>query len=460
MAGSSSSNVKQLLTCLCSAVFLLIAGGPDSWARSTTEEILELLREREQLTESEYERLKARAQEEEGAGEERSLSVFWDEELVLRSADEAFSITLGGRIQNDWGYVTADNRLQILENDNSLEGFGTQLRRIGLLLTGTMYQWWEFGIGIEFSDGIFVEDAWVGVRDVAGLGFVRIGHQKEPFSLEELTSDRFVTFTERGLPNVFVPSWNTGLHLGGTGFGERMTWAAGVFEDTDASGSSAPFDDVDCLNLTGRITGLPWRTGEARLAHLGLSYSRQFRDRDESELEYAVLPESNLPDVELVDTGEFVAGDVDLVGIEAALVLGRLSLQGEYVGAFVDRREENPRFHGYYAYVSYFLTGESRSYDPATGAFGRISPSRPFVPGTGGWGGWELAMRYSFVDLEDAGINGGEERNVTLALNWYPVPNIRAMLNYVYAEVDRRVEGVGLDSDSVQVVKIRFQAEL
>jgi phosphate-selective porin OprO and OprP len=459
MSGSSWNRVCRFSVCLCSITVLIISGG-DLWARSANEEIPEILCKREQITESEYQRLKARAREEESAREGRRLSLIWDEELVLRSEEETFSITLGGRIQNDWGYVTADDRLQVLENGDSLEGFGTEIRRIGLLLTGTVYQWWEFGIGFEFSDGIFVEDAWVGVRDVAGLEFIRIGHQKEPFSLEELTSDRFTTFMERGLPNVFVPSWNTGLHGAGIGFGERMTWAAGVFEDTDESGSSAPFDDVASLNLTGRVTVLPWRASETRLAHLGLNYSRQFRDRDESEVAYAVLPESNLPDVELVDTGEFVAGDVDLVGIEAALVLDRLSLQGEYVGAFVDRRGENPKFQGYYAYVSYFLTGESRNYDPTAGIFGRITPRRPFDPGTTDWGGWEVAMRYSFVDLNDAGINGGEERNVTLAVNWYPVANIRAMLNYVYAEVDRTVGGVDLHGDSGHIVQIRFQAEM
>jgi phosphate-selective porin OprO and OprP len=396
----------------------------------------------------------------EGLDGQRLFAV-WDDGLEIRDVAKEISIGIGGRVQNDWGLITADDDLDLLHQEDSLEGFGTQIRRFGMLLEGRVYQWWEFGIGVELSGGdIFIEDAWVGVRDVAGLEFIRVGHQKEPFSLEEQTSDLFTTFMERGLPNVFVPSWNTGVHVAGTGLDRRLTWAVGLFEESDGSGSSDPFDDIESLNVTGRVTGLPWRRGETGLLHLGLSYSRQFRDREESERTYEALPETNLPDAALVDTGLFSAGDADLVGLEAAFVLGRISLQGEYMNVSISRSGENPRFHGYYVFVSHFLTGESRSYDASRGVFGRVGPIQRFDPGAGGWGAWEVAARYSFVDLDDAGIQGGEQRNVSLALNWYPNSMVRVMLNYVHAEVDRTLGEVEIDGSGADIVQIRVQMDL
>ena len=41
------------------------------------------------------------------------------------------------------------------------------------------------------------------------------------------------------------------------------------------------------------------------------------------------------------------------------------------------------------------------------------------------------------MDLNDAGITGGEIDNITAGLNWYLNPNTRMMFNYVFSQVDR-----------------------
>ena len=51
----------------------------------------------------------------------------------------------------------------------------------------------------------------------------------------------------------------------------------------------------------------------------------------------------------------------------------------------------------------------------------------------GEWGAWEIALRYSHLDLSDSGVTGGLLNDVTVGLNWYLFHNLRWFLNYVYS---------------------------
>ncbi len=103
--------------------------------------------------------------------------------------------------------------------------------------------------------------------------------------------------------------------------------------------------------------------------------------------------------------------------------------------------------------ASYFLTGEHRKYKESSGAFSRVKPKSNFLDGKGGLGAWEVAARYSEIDLNDpdAGILGGEVRDFTVGVNWHLNPNARVMLNYVMSELHH----VG-DAD---IVAMRFQVD-
>ena len=64
--------------------------------------------------------------------------------------------------------------------------------------------------------------------------------------------------------------------------------------------------------------------------------------------------------------------------------------------------------YGSYVYASYFLTGESRCYDRRVGDFKRMTPYENFwlvrTPrgASAGWGAWEAACRWSYLDLSEA----------------------------------------------------------
>ena len=124
-------------------------------------------------------------------------------------------------------------------------------------------------------------------------------------------------------------------------------------------------------------------------------------------------------------------------GGEVAGGYGSLYAQGEYFHFNVARQGlSDLDFNGGYGEVSYTLTGKSRKYSPASGAYGGISPAHPFVLG-GDWGAWELAARYSVLSLNNSTVLGGKETNYTFGVNWYPNNNMRFMLDYVVGDIDK-----------------------
>ena len=452
------SRAAVILTGVTLLAITVGIGNAAATEKSVTEQILDILKKEGKISEEKYEELSQKAREEKGA--DTDFNVFWKDGLRFESNDGNFKMQVGGRIQVDWADVNGDDPfVSDIEGEegNTLDGSGVEFRRARLFVSGTIYDTVDFKAQYDFAGGdADFKDVWLGLRKVPYVGAIRAGHQKEPFSLEEQTSSKYITFMERSLPNAFSPSRNTGLLVKNAVLDKRLTWAAGVFEDVDDTGDS--FNDFADWNATARVTGLPWYEEEGRrLLHLGLSYTHQFRDDDDTTVRFRQRPESHLTDARIVNTDRFAADDVDIVNPELALVLGPFSLQGEYFYTSVDAEMENdPTFDGYYVFGSVFLTGEHRPYSKSKGSFGRVKPKQNFHPTEGGWGAWELGVRYSSIDLSDENIMGGEADNVTVGLNWYLNPNVRWMINYVNSDVEDRVN---VDDDDLNIVQTRLQID-
>lgn len=435
------------------------AGTVGAEERRVVDELLDILRQNKQITDQQYRQLEERAEEERRRDAQPAvaapppaaataavaavptpalpkgalpLQAYWNDGFNLGTADDTFRLEIGGRIQNDWAVTTASRGLREDFGIGAVDT-GTELRRARIDLQGAVWKHVNFRVEYDFATGEAVaKDVYIGLRDVPWIQQVRAGHFKEPFSLEELTSSNDTTFLERALPNAFAPSRNTGLATFGAALDERLTWAAGVFHLTDDDGLG--FGPGDAYDLTGRLTGLPWVADDTHLLHLGLGYSHQFRD--EFELAYSQRPEAHLYPARLVNTGDIATNGVDLVNPEIALVYGPFSAQGEYMHAFVDRPgTPDADFGGFYLFASYFLTGESRPYRRSSGAFEGVKPKRNLAFDGSGWGAWEIAARFSRLDLDASGIAGGVLNDVTAGLNWYLTPNVRIMANYVYGHL-------------------------
>jgi len=120
---------------------------------------------------------------------------------------------------------------------------------------------------------------------------------------------------------------------------------------------------------------------------------------------------------------------------------------------------DDPQFWGFYLFGSYFLTGEHRNYGTRAGTFFPLQPKHNFHPRKGRWGAWELAVRFSYVDLNDKDIRGGKEANFTAGLNWYLTRKTRFMLNYIRAIVKDRETPPAVDSGRAHIFQARFQTE-
>jgi phosphate-selective porin OprO/OprP len=51
-------------------------------------------------------------------------------------------------------------------------------------------------------------------------------------------------------------------------------------------------------------------------------------------------------------------------------------------------------------------------------------------------GAWEIAARYSTVDLNDEDIEGGTEDNVSFGVNWYSQVHWRFLGNVIKVDAD------------------------
>ena len=385
---------------------------------------------------------------------ENDFRMYWEKGLRFDSTDGNFKLKLSGRIQNDWASYGDGGDFGDVED-------GIEFRRTRIALSGTIYKNLHFKAQYDFAGGdVDFKDVYVGAT-VPAFGTLRIGHMKEPFSFNELTSSKDLTFMERALPNAFSPGRNVGISWANTYLNKRLTLAAGVFKDVGNFGDDKQREEE--WAITGRIAGRPWLNEDgSRYLHLGaaLSYRNvdgpeRFRARPEAHAGGAghYVDTRTAFDSDGLDDDDLMADRTLLLGLESAVVVGPFSLAGEYMMADVNARHgyRDTHFEGYYLEGSWFLTGEHKRYKTSKAAFDKVIPRKNFsFHKGGGLGAWELATRYSSIDLNNSGIAGGKEHNITLGLNWYLNPNTKIMLNYTHAAVDSRDEGINSDLDIMQ----------
>jgi phosphate-selective porin OprO/OprP len=379
--------------------------------------------------------------------EKTTFDVKWGNGFSFASSDKQHNLKFGGRIMYDAAFFGHDSELD--DHFGDLKS-GLEFRRARFFSSGFIYNRIKYKIQFDFSGGdVVFKDVYIQLTKLPGVGNLRVGHFKEPFRIEALTSSKYITFMERSQHVPFSPERNTGLLFYNDLIKHRVGWQIGFFRNGDKQGNDKLANNGS--NITARLTGLILKDdANKRLVHLGIGYSHRSPKSDEYKV--STRPESHLAP-KLLSTGTITeVNNVNLANFELAFVTGPLSLQGEYLISKVSVKE-NPdySFSAFYGQVSYFLTGESRKYKNSYEGFNRIKPAKNFGDGNGGIGAWEVAVRYSTIDLIDGNIDGGQLNDITLGLNWYLNPATRVMTNFVLADVK--------DVGKARIFQTRFQID-
>jgi phosphate-selective porin OprO/OprP len=369
------------------------------------------------------------------------------------------NLTVNGVFQADAGWIHQDF---VSEAQYGQIQDGSDFRRARLSAKGSVTEQTNYFFQMDF--GFFgrptFTDVWLEQTNVPLLGNVRIGQWKQPFSLETVSSFRYTTFMERSvLFQPFTPFRHIGIGFYDYADDLSATWAASAFR-TGQDQFGATLSSNGGYGTAERFTCLPaWECNGKNYLHLGVGHF--FNAPPGDSINFRTIPEffvgANGPGAVgtsgqavpggsngtpfFVATGNLNVPFYNVLGSELLWVNGPISVQSEAMINLVNQSGgETAVLPGAYAQLGFFLTGEHRPYDRKAGAIDRVIPrSNLSFAGSGrnaGCGAWELAGRWSYLDLNDSGINGGTITDYTAGINWYWNPHTKMVFNYVHAVSD------------------------
>jgi len=284
----------------------------------------------------------------------------------------------------------------------------------------------EAAIGYDFAGKAWLDDF---LRySNKQIGDFRLGQFKTPVGWEEAEASTATTFMERSLP---VQATNMGRRLGVDWTYQGMPqWllALAYYSGGDLNG------DNDGNGPAAHLVFNPIKEND-EIVHLGIAASRENRSATTDGRGITTTPiarfraraEANLTSTRILDTGNLKNADsIDRAGLEGAWIHGPLLLQGEYLRFRANFSDGKATYSGggYYVSGSWVLTGESRAYQ--NGYVGTVKPA-------GEYGAFEIAARYSALDLNDAAVYGGKGHDWTIGANWYLGTHLKFQANYVRA---------------------------
>jgi phosphate-selective porin OprO/OprP len=351
-----------------------------------------------------------------------------------------------GKFMGDWDYAL------IYDFGGTTDGFASTASvggaNVGFLPGGALG-------GVENA---FL--SYTGLKPFGGKLAIEGGVMDLPYTLDESMSSNNIPFMER------AASLNTAINIAAGDFrstaGARWytdTFWAGAYVTGPATGAIHSASSINPPGTTEQFGAVARAAGQIVSGkdyslHIGGDAQWLFQPphnliANTQTLTLSDRPELRIDPTNILSTGAIagVSGS-QVYSAEAAATYGPLFLQGEYFWFNVDRNAFAPlpslKFQGGYAEAAYVLTGETRRYNAPSASYGGVSPANPFSLSGGGWGAWEIAGRYSTMDLNDRlalanGVAGGRQTIYTLALNWYINDNIRFMFDYLHGNITKQI---------------------
>lgn len=411
------------------------------------------------------------------------------------TADGQFTANIHAGAQADFAYYMQNKKGTSTGTDLSSGG---NIRRAQLSLYGKVFGDWSYNFLYDFGSPNTETPGKIlmSYLQYDGLGplAIRVGAWNQAYSVEDQLTGNDLMFLERNTPTDLIRGiagsegrLGIGAIYSGSRFFGALAYTAKKIAETGT------YDQQSAI--VGRASYMAI-DDDVRNAHLlvggGLMHVFTMADSLAAgttstttamhSLTLAATPELSVDDngTKLISTGAMGAKHFTALSGEIAGNYQNFYLQGAYNFMQVNRAatpytvysdaatssteyikaNKNNQFSAWYVQGSWIITGESKTYNPGNGTFVLPRPAHPFSLSKGDWGAWEIAARYSDTNLNDnaddptsiitgwtaAGtktyslvnaVRGGEQKNVTLGINWYPNNAIHFMLDYMWIDVNR-----------------------
>ena len=409
---------------------------------------------------------------------------FPDGRPTIASPDGKFKVALRTLVQFD----AAHYDVSPLTSANNLSS-GTDFRRARLGLDFTAFGDWNGAIWGDFggrgAEAPVLNQAWVEYAGWKTKDFAarfRVGAWSTPANLEDGTGASEQLFAERAT----VSELQRGI-AGGDGrssigaFFNGKSWYFGGVLTGDVVGAPAAAEFGESEGYIVRAAIDPIH-GSDYDVHLGANVSGVIKPANTSatpgvpaeSIRLRERPETSVDDnsTRLVDTGAITSSGLTTYGLEGGASFKSLYVAGEWTKFDVTRTSAgslfNPSFTGWYVQGSWTLTGERRVWSSSAGGFRGIRPAHNFDPANGAWGAFELAGRYSVLNLNDnaglagaatptGGIRGGEQKVTSVGINWYPNTVFKFQLDFQNVDVNRLSAPGAQIGENAKIYTLRSQ---
>lgn len=336
------------------------------------------------------------------------------------------------------------------------------LRTARPTLEGTLGRWIGFRFTPEFAgDSASIVDAYADLR-FSPAATVRVGKFTSPVGLERLQSSSSLAAVERALASELLPNRDIGVQLQGEAAGGRLSYALGVFNGAVDGRDAATTNPDDEFEYAGRLFLEPLKGSGGFWAGLGFGIGAS---TGEARGAGNLLPRYRTPGQQT-----FFAYRAGVEGDgrrrrwspQAWFHRGPFGLQAEYASSRqevrLDAAAAEVEATAWQATLSWVLTGEDAGYR------GVARPSRPFAPGRGGWGAWELVARYGRLEVDQAAFpvfadpdaSARRAAGWTAGVNWYLNSNLKLVVNYLHTGFEGGAAG-GADRADEKAVFTRLQ---
>lgn len=402
-------------------------------------------------------------------------------------------IRLSGFMQVDDGLFSQSNESRAVYGDIK-DGVG--FRRARLQALGQLAEFTRYSVEVDFAvtGRPSFMDVWGEQSNLPFFSTIRIGHFRQPTTMDGLTSIRHLEFLERNAAfQAMDPFRRTGIMAYRVADDEMSTLAYSVYATgfTFFNGADTAYGTIGDTRFGSEIgdsggvsfairgTHLLYydEPAEGRyLLHLGGGYNFSSLGGEGTTGPFAkayearAIPEFFVGDSAflgttaagtpvVVDSGRVLAENFHFAHVELAGNYGSSHFQTEFLGTSLNQLNGPPVFYyGAYLQGGYFLTGEHAGYNKQTGVMDYNTKPHSEFFGTGkrgsicGWGAWELAFRWTYLNVVGSNVdpanvlpgipgpppvpNPGALNESTVAVNWWWNQYTRVQFNWIHSMPD------------------------